>query len=77
MAISSQVIQDRLDEARESYHSLQTGTMARVTVDMDGSRVEFVAANASKLYAYIQSLEAQLPSVQAFAGNNGPATFTF
>lgn len=56
-------VQERLDEAKDAYHALNTGTMPRVIVDMDGQRTEFVAANASKLYAYIQMLEAQIPPV--------------
>ena len=49
-----------LADARKAYHALQTGTMARVVVDQNNERVEFVAANKQGLYAYIQQLEAQL-----------------
>ena len=68
-------IQETLDEARSAYHALMTGSMARVVVDQDGQRTEFVAANAAKLYAYIQSLEAQLAA--PIHVNNGPARFLF
>lgn len=70
-------IQQRLNEARDAYHALNTGNMPRVIVDMDGSRTEFVAANAAKLYAYIQSLEAQLPCSVASPSLGGPAGFVF
>jgi membrane protease subunit (stomatin/prohibitin family) len=52
--------QAQLDEARAAYHSLQTGTMARVFVDQNGERVEFVAAKKTDLYNYIQQLESEL-----------------
>lgn len=50
--------------------------MARVVVDQNGERVEFVAANSVGLYNYIKELEAKLnpaPVVPA----NGPAYFLF
>ena len=53
--------QQLLDDAKAAYHSLMTGTMARVVVDIDGSRTEFTATNAARLYAYIQTLERTLP----------------
>lgn len=70
-------IEQRLIEARDAYHALNTGTMARVVVDQDGQRTEFVAANAAKLYAYIQSLEAQLPCLVAARPSGGPVGFVF
>lgn len=71
-------IQERLDEALEAYHALNTGTMARVIVDQDGQRSEFVAANAGKLYLYIQSLQSQLPCVGVCPpAVGGPVGFVF
>jgi hypothetical protein len=70
-------IKERLDEARDAYHALNTGNMARVIVDQDGQRTEFVAANAAKLYAYIQSLEAQLPTPGVCYVPSGPVGFVF
>lgn len=65
-------------EARSSYHSLMTGTMARVVVDQDGQRVEFTATNAARLYQYIGQLEALLPVDAGFCRPNvGPASFVF
>jgi hypothetical protein len=46
-----------LADARAAYHSLMTGTSARVVVDQNGERVEYTAANAARLMAYIQYLE--------------------
>lgn len=67
--------QPLLDDALAKYHALMTGTSARVVVDQNGERVEFTAANATKLYAYIQMLQSQL---NPYAGcNNGPAGFIF
>lgn len=70
--------QEALTEARSSYHSLMTGTLARVIVDQDGQRTEFTAANSAKLYAYIQSLEALLPTdCPLCPPSNGPVGFVF
>lgn len=69
-------LQTTLADAQKAYHALQTGTMARVVVDQNGERVEFVAANSTKLYAYIQTLQAQLPQATPTT-YGGPATFTF
>jgi membrane protease subunit (stomatin/prohibitin family) len=63
-------------EAEKAYHALVTGTMARVVVDQNGERVEFVAANASRLYQYIQDLKATLPSAAA-TRVSGPLGFYF
>lgn len=52
--------QQRLAQAEAAYHSLMTGTLARVVVDQNGERVEFNAANSAKLLAYIQSLRDQI-----------------
>lgn len=65
-----------LADARTAYHNLQTGTMARVIVDMDGQRTEFMSADRSQLYAYILKLEGMLP-VTTPLPYGGPATFTF
>lgn len=67
----------RLTEAKAAYHSLQTGTMARVVVDQNGERVEFNAANAGRLAAYIQQLEVAVGSCSGATPTNGPARFLF
>jgi len=52
-------VADRLAEAEAEYHALMTGNKPRVVVDQNGERVEFTAANASRLKQYIESLKAQ------------------
>lgn len=47
----------RLNEARKAYHDLMMGQSARVFVDQNGERVEYTAANAARLAAYIANLE--------------------
>jgi hypothetical protein len=73
--------QTLLTEARKAYHALVTGTSPRVVVDISGERVEFAAANASRLYSYIQMLESQLSvacGTSPTANSNfHPAHFTF
>lgn len=70
-----------LDEARKAYHALMTGTSPRVVVDSSGERVEFTAANASKLYNYISELELKLGTpcgtTPSPATQYGPASFLF
>ena len=50
----------RLSQAEEAYHRLLTGQSARVFVDQNGERVEYVAASATRLAAYIEELKRQL-----------------
>lgn len=70
-----------LEQARNAYHALMTGTSARVVVDSDGSRVEFTAANKTALYNYISQLEAQLGrgcnAAPVPMAQYHPATFIF
>lgn len=53
-------LQARLDAAEEAYHQLMVGNSARVVVDQNGERIEFTAANAARLQAYIAKLQFQL-----------------
>lgn len=70
--------QQALDAARTAYHNLVTGKMARVIVDQNGERVEFVAANASRLQAYIQALEAECNAANSGRPRSrGPFGFIF
>lgn len=57
-------IQERLLAAECAYHDLMTGRSARVVVDQNGERVEFTAANAGRLQAYIDTLKAELSSTK-------------
>lgn len=60
MTQSRETLLRLLSEAETAYHRLITGTAARVIVDQNGERVEFVATTAGKLAAYIQDLKRQL-----------------
>ncbi|MCL9783653.1 gpW family protein [Vibrio sp. S4M6] len=51
--------QEKLIQAEEAYHKLQTGTMA-VSIMKDGRRVDFNRANIHQLKNYIDELKAQL-----------------
>lgn len=59
MATTEQ-LQARLTDAENAYHALMIGGSVRVTVDQNGERVEFTAANAARLRAYIDHLKMQL-----------------
>jgi len=49
-----------LAEAEKALHQLTMGQTARTYVDQNGERVEFTAANASRLRAYIFELKVKL-----------------
>lgn len=68
-------IAEKLVEAETALHELLTGTSARVVVDQNGERIEYTAANAPRLRAYIEELKRQLmaPSL----GSNGPLRMVF
>lgn len=71
-------IETKLAEARDAYHTLATGSQARVVVDQNGERVEFTASNSARLAQYIRTLELKLASCQReILRAIGPATFTF
>jgi len=69
--------QAQLDDAREQYHELVLGRVARVVVDQNGERVEFTATNRQQLYMYIQKLEAELEPTGITTQVSGPAGFVF
>lgn len=71
------VVQARLDEAVSAYHQLTVGGAARVVVDQNGERVEFVSANSAKLASYITSLRMQLAPVGCGLQALAPAQFFF
>lgn len=60
-------LEDKLAQAETALHKLQMGIAPRVVVDIDGSRVEYVAANRTALITYVSSLRAEL------AAENGAA----
>lgn len=52
-----------LQQARDARHKLVTGQLARVFMDQNGERVEFVATNIGALDSYIRQLESDLAGV--------------
>lgn len=69
----------QLAQAEAAYHTLQIGGAARVVVDQNGERVEFMSSNKGNLYNYIISLKAQLGMFSAACGGTPlrPAGFLF
>ncbi|EPP3878278.1 gpW family head-tail joining protein [Pseudomonas aeruginosa] len=65
-----------LEEAHRAYQALIQGNKPRVIVDQNGERVEFTAANAARLYLYIQELERKLCPA-GVRRPNGPMRFVF
>ena len=51
---------DDLAAAKQAYFNLVTGKMPKVVWDQNGERIEYTAANADRLKAYIADLEAQI-----------------
>ncbi len=51
---------DRLQEARDAYHELQTGRAAVSFTDQNCERVEYTRTTAPRLAAYIADLESQV-----------------
>ena len=49
-----------LEDAEKAYHRLMLGGSVRVTVDQNGERVEYNAANRAGLRAYIIELKLAL-----------------
>lgn len=68
-------VAEQLAEAKAAYHELVMGKAARVVVDQNGERVEFVSANRQGLYLYIQQLERQLTTPAT--APSGPAGYIF
>lgn len=53
-------LQEQLEIAETAYLQLITGKAPRVVVDQNGERVEFAAANATKLLQFIQRLKSEI-----------------
>lgn len=64
---------EQLAEAKAARHKLVTGQLARVFMDQNGERVEFVATNIAQLDAYISQLEGSITPTLA----RRPIGFTF
>jgi hypothetical protein len=50
---------EKIADAEAKFHSLVTGSLARVFVDQNGERIEYNPANAPRLAAYIADLKSQ------------------
>lgn len=61
-----------LTQAQAAYHDLMIGVSARVVVDQNGERVEYTAANASRLQAYITSLQNLISDTDGVTRTKGP-----
>lgn len=66
-----------LAEAEAAYHSLMIGASARVVVDQNGERVEYTAANAPRLQAYITSLKNLIADEAGIVRVRGPLGVVF
>lgn len=66
-----ETLQTWLSEARVAYRSLVTGKSVRVFVDQNGERIEYTAANAARLAAWIQEIQAAIDALQN--GRSRPA----
>lgn len=66
---------EKLVEAEQALHDLLTGTSARVVVDQNGERIEYTAASAPRLRAYIDELKRALSAPNL--GSNGPLRAVF
>ncbi|UVK46828.1 gpW family protein [Mesorhizobium sp. AR07] len=54
-----------LADARAAYHRLQIGEAAAEIRDSNGESIRYTSANASRLWAYIKRLEADLAGTAA------------
>jgi hypothetical protein len=58
-------LRERLDEAEQAYHDLQTGKAVVEFRDGNGEQVRYTAANRGALSRYIESLKSQIAGTQA------------
>ena len=70
-------LKEQLADAQKQYHLLVTGQAARVYVDQNGERVEYVAANSSRLQQYIARLEGKIAEAAGASGPSGPMRVFF
>jgi c-di-GMP-binding flagellar brake protein YcgR len=61
-----------LKSARDAYSQLVMGGAVRVVVDQNGERVEFTAANASRLNSYIQLIMNEMTTQGCACAVNTP-----
>ncbi len=68
---------EKLVEAEAAYHSLMLGGSVRVVVDQNSERVEYTAANAGRLLAYIEYLRSLIATEANVYRVKGPAGVFF
>lgn len=69
----------RLAEARQAYHDINTGGAIRRFVDQNGEQIEYQMANRAGLKEYIRELEAECGAVVDGGppAYRGPLKFVF
>lgn len=68
---------EKLNEAREAYHTMMMGGAIRVVVDQNQERIEYSTANPQRLLQYIAYLENLLLIESGAVRVRGPAGVTF
>lgn len=68
---------EKLAEARNAYHEINTGQAIRRFVDQNGEQIEYQMANRAGLQTYIRELEAICGEVQPTPQYRGPIKFIF
>ncbi|WP_150523860.1 gpW family head-tail joining protein [Roseibium sediminis] len=53
-------LKDRLREAKDALHALNTGQSVVEVTDQSGDRVRYLAANAHRLQTYINNLNSEI-----------------
>ena len=56
-------VEQRLKEAEQAYHDLNTGSAVKVFVDQNGERVEYSTVKKADLQRYIMELRAQIAPI--------------
>ncbi len=70
---------EKLAEARNAYHDINTGGAIRRFVDQNGEQIEYQMANRAGLKDYIRELEAVCgdPPAEGIHAYRGPLRFVF
>ena len=70
-------IKARIVKLEASYDAIMSGTAVKKFVDQNGEQVEYTSANAAKLLAFIQQLQAMVDPCFARAYKPRPIGFVF
>ena len=79
MACDLITLRAQLADAEKAYHELVLGRCARVIIDMNGERVEFMSTNKAILYGYIVQLKSDIAHCAGDTSSivRGPVGFIF